>query len=71
MPLMAIVTGVIGAAPQVILRALGPSTPFGTLAAGDALVDLQLRVLMGGIGASPAPAPAPAPRTRKPRAKPR
>lgn len=71
MPLMAIVTGVIGAAPQVILRALGPSTPFGALAAGDALVDLQLRVLMGGIGASPAPAPAPAPRTRKPRAKPR
>jgi AcrR family transcriptional regulator len=71
MPLMAIVTGVIGAAPQVILRALGSNTPFGALAAGDALVDLQLRVLMGGIGASPAPAPAPAPRTRKPRAKPR
>jgi len=63
LPLMAIATGIIGAAPQVILRALGPATPFGSLAAGDALVDLQLRVLLGGIGA---PAPV-AGRSRKKR----
>lgn len=71
MPLMAIATGIIGAAPQVILRALGAANPFASLTAGEALVDLQLRVLMGGIGTPREPtkpsraAPATKSRNRK------
>jgi len=52
LPLMVIATGVLGAAPQVLLRVLGANSPFGAVApAGDALVELLLRVLLGGIGA--------------------
>ncbi len=55
LPLMVIATGVLGAAPQVLLRALGANSPFGAAAPhGEALVALLLRVLLGGIGAKPA-----------------
>ncbi|MFO0748285.1 MAG: TetR/AcrR family transcriptional regulator [Myxococcota bacterium] len=51
LPLAAIATGVLGAAPQILLRALGKDGPFGAmLEPGDGLVDVLLRVLMGGIG---------------------
>jgi AcrR family transcriptional regulator len=51
-PLMAIATGVLGIAPHVILRTIGPRSPFGAaLAPGDALVEHLVRVLLGGIGA--------------------
>jgi len=52
LPLMVIATGVLGLAPQVILRVLGANSPFGALAPqGELLVDSLLRVLLGGIGA--------------------
>jgi AcrR family transcriptional regulator len=51
LPLMAIATGVLGIAPQVILRTIGARSPFGAaLAPGDALVEHLVRVLLGGIG---------------------
>lgn len=54
LPLAVIATGVLGIAPQVILRALGDRSPFGgALPDGDALVEALLHVLMGGIGAPP------------------
>ena len=51
LPLIAIATGVLGMAPQVILRTIGARSPFGAaLAPGDALVEQLVRVLVGGIG---------------------
>lgn len=56
LPLVAIATGVLGAMPQVILRALGQRSPFGSaLEPGDALVDQLLRLLLGGVGLVGAP----------------
>ena len=52
LPLMAIATAVLGGAPQMILRAVGPRSPFGTeVVPGDAIVASLIRVLLGGIGA--------------------
>lgn len=52
LPLMVITTGILGAAPQIILRALGVSSPFGSaVPSGEGLVAQLLRILLGGIGA--------------------
>jgi len=52
LPLMVIATGVLGAAPAIVLRALGERSPFGDALRPDhGLGEQLLRVLMRGIGA--------------------
>lgn len=66
LPIAVIATGVFGAAPQIILRALGAKSPFGgAVEAGDALVGQLLRVLLGGIGSPPPTADSPPKPSRK------
>lgn len=51
-PLMVIATGVLGAAPLMILRALGARSPFGDALPTDGdFAEALLRVLMHGIAA--------------------